>query len=335
MERTSPTKKSYENQNQHSENNRISNQTSGKLVIPSNIMVKLAYPFYHNRSLSQPYMVETIQELYNYVYSKKIIELNEELEIEAKLGRLHFRGSYVYGYESIQEIFKIPNFDSRDAHFKYDFVSGLEQSQFYSIWYFVDKEADNPKNEIKKLNPKNYNEIHYKSGKRKSALTENNIFMKEDVIKKENKVHFNIRDNGNDFRITACKEIKHEISDDDIPTLKRDKFRVSYEFGFFRLDFTIVNSTNINDCNSEISYEIEFELITPRLMECYDYFRNFVNFQYIFNRFFQNIFCFYQLTNPEYFADRFPNDRDNKFFGNIYGNYLEKNFDKRKLDMNN
>ena len=39
-------------------------------------------------------------------------------------------------------------------------------------------------------------------------MYENSLLIKEDIIIKEDKVNFNIRNFGKDFRITICKEIK-------------------------------------------------------------------------------------------------------------------------------
>jgi len=159
----------------------------------------------------------------------------------------------------------------------------------------------------------------------------NNNITNEDVIKKERKLHSNIRNNGMDFRITACIEKKTDICDNDEISLIRDKFRVSYEYQFFRIDFTIVNK---NSNSTELTFEIEIELLTQGIISQLDYFRDYRNFEYLFKRFFDNIFCIYELTKPDYYSDKL-HEKGNKFVKNIFGNYLEKNFDKSKIDLNN
>ena len=298
--------------------------------VPNSIMIKSSFNLYFNKSLIIPYLNDTIHDMYNFIYNGKE-ELLEDIEIEAKLGTFIFKGVSVLGYQYIKETFKIPIWDVKDNSNKYDFVSGLDEDKFYLIWHFVDKEAENPHSGIKKLPAKNYKEVHYKSGKRKSELIENNRVVAEETIKKEDKLHSNIRNNGLDFRITACIERKTDIFESDEETLKRDKFRVSYEYNFFRLDFTIVNSCN-NYSKSELTYEIEFEFLEKEIKKQNDYFKEFHNFEYMFKRYFQNVFCIYELCTPDYYSDKLL-ERGNKFFGNLYGNYLEKNFDKNKLNV--
>jgi len=299
--------------------------------IPSNIIVKSAFALYDYKSMKFPYLYETIQDVYNFIFQNKDTDL-DEIEIEAKLGKFHFKGSNVLGYEFIKEIFRIPIWEIKDYNYKYDFVSGLDEEIFFLIWHFIDKECDFPQSNIKRVPPKNYKDIHYKSGKRKSQSILNNNVINEDIIKKEKKIHFNIRNNGMDFRLTSCIEKKTEIFDNDEITLTRDKFRISYEYQFFRIDFTIVNTCNISHNSPELSYEIEIELLTQGIKSQYDYFKDYRNFEYLFKRYFENIFCIYELTQPDYYADKL-NERGNKFFGNIYGNYLEKNFEKSKLEQ--
>lgn len=296
--------------------------------IPSNIIIKSVYNQYEYKANMHNYMNDTIYEIYNFIFLNKDIDLNE-LEIEAKLGKFLFKGNSVLGYEYIKETFKIPAWDPRESAFKYDFLSGLDEERFFLIWHFVEKESDNPQSNIKKLQPKNYRETHYKSGKRKSQIIENNQIMHEEVIKKEKKMHFNIRNNGMDFRMTSCLENKSEINENDEISMNRDKFRISYEYQFFRIDFTIVNSFKINS-DPELNYEVELELLSEGIKNQFDYFKEYRNFEYLFKRFFENVFCLYELTQKEYFSDKLL-QKGNKFFGNVFGNYLEKNFDKNNL----
>ncbi len=160
-------------------------------------------------------------------------------------------------------------------------------------------------------------------------MIENNKIIKEDVIKKDKKKHFNIRNNGMDFRITSCLEMKTEINDSDEVSINRDKLRVSYSYQFFRVDFTIVNTFHFNSV-PELTYEIELELLAEGIKSQYEYFKDYRNFEYLFRRFFENVFCLYEITQTEYFSDKLL-EKGNKIFANICGNYLEKNFDIHNL----
>jgi len=300
--------------------------------IPSNIIIKSAFNLFEKNSQRFPYLYETIHELYNFIFQNNDIDL-DELEIEAKFGKFVFRGIGVQGYEYIKEVFRVPIWETRDQAFKYDFVSGLDEEKFFLIWNFVEKEANIPQSNIRKIPPKNYKEIHYKSGKRLSQLIENNKIIREDIIKKEKKIHFNIRNNGNDFRITSCIEKKNEIFDNDETTINRNKFRISYEYQFFRIDFTIVNSFSLTS-DPELTYEIELELLSEGIKSQYEYFKFYPNFEYLFKRFFENIFCLYELINSDYYHEKLS-QKGSKLLGNIFGNYLEKNFDEKTQDKKN
>jgi hypothetical protein len=324
--------------------------------IPTTIMIKSVYRYFEKKSLIKNFIQNTIEELYNYIYSNlnKSFDL-ENLEIEAKFGMFNFIGSHVYGYNFINETFKIPNFNKRENAYKYEFISGLSEDRFFSIWNYIEEESKNPQSEIIKQIPKNYKEVIYKSGKRHSLLYEKSSLIKEEIISKEDKVNFDIRNFGKDFRITICKEVKNEIFDNDIPVHKRDKLRVSYDFRFFSLDFTIVNSCDIDDSQNKFSYEIEFELNGKKIKEQNDYLKNFLNFQHFFQRFFQNVFCFYCIEDKEFKKEDSlslsipPNSHSNSgnikdskgnlndlhlnknIYGNLFGNYLDNNFDKNSL----
>lgn len=313
---------------QSSYNNTVNNLSNPKLAIPSNIMIKSTYMAVDSKLNNPNYFKETIVGLYEYIYKDKNMNF-DQLEIEAKFGRFIFTGPGVYAYEYINEMFKLPTFEKRDSNCRYEFKSGLDESIFFSIWSFVEKEAEK-RNDIIKCEPKYFKETHYRSGKRKSFCQGENEG-KEVVIKKEDKRHFNIRNAGKDFRITCCKEVDNYVTEEDEMSLTRDKFRVSYEFGFFRLDFTIVNSADIINGNTDFNYEIEFEFTGFKRLEFQTQFSEYTSFEYIFKRFFQNILCIYELTDTRFLAEYLNKTCENKFFGNIIGDYLEKNFDKSKF----
>jgi hypothetical protein len=231
----------------------------------------------------------------------------------------------------IKEPFRIPNFHMADRNinylYKYDFISGLDEKQFYSIWYFIDKESERSGSDIIKLEPVNIKEVHYRSGIRKGFHYKNGVEIKRELIKKEDKMHINIKDGGNDFRITSCKENEFTESDipyDDSPTTAREKFRTSYKFGYFRLDFTIV--TTYKDANSDnisgVTYELEFEFAElSHFLEAYK--NSYEDFRKIFYRFIQNISCFYIASTSEFHDSRFFKPKNK--YDSLFGDYIEKN----------
>jgi hypothetical protein len=280
-----------------------------EIKIPTNIMVKSGYPIYLKRQHN--FIKDLINEFYNYIYVKTDPNYYDSLEIEAKLGRFYFIGEYIQCMEYLKETFQIPNYDIRDKIKKYEFRSGLEEGEFYTIWYNLEKECQhNP--EIKRIEPLTIKDTSYNTGKRKSTVYKNNTIIKEETIRKEDKLHFNIRDMGNDIRFSACKEMKTDITSDDIPIGSRDKFRVSYKFRYFRLDFTIATS-------NEITYEIELEF--EDLKYVVNQFKIYEDFSYLFMRYIENVFCIYNTTSLEYFYDR-SNVRNRT--GAMFGDYLEK-----------
>lgn len=292
------------------------------IKLPSNIMMKSAYHFYQSSEAN--YFTESINELMSYIYQYDSSDWSN-IEIEAKLGFFDFKGAYVRCYQSLNDIFKLPIIDRASQHYqhyKYDFNAGVKENQFYSLWYFVDKECFFKDSEIIKLEPVNYKETHYQSGIRRSIMYQNGMAIKEDYIHKKDKRHINIRNRGNDFRITACMEEKQQgIMSDDIPLNYREKFRASYKFKYFRLDLTIVSSFKDLDSTTpkSISYEVEFEF--EELKTCFDS-NKIEDVQKVFMRFIQNIFCFYYVMSPEYYSSRFLRPR---FPGDsLYGDYIEK-----------
>jgi hypothetical protein len=294
--------------------------------VPSNIMLKSSYFLHQNKEPN--YITDTILELYNYILSVNPSEYNS-LEIEAKLGTFLFKGSCVQAFKELKETFKIPIYNKQDKsyhYFIYDFNSGLEENQFYSLWYFVNKESERSGSEIIQIEPITYKETHYKSGIRKSVVYKNNIPGKEELIQKKDKHHVNIRNNSKDFRITACKEEKqYSIPYDDVPVNYREKFRASYKFRFFRLDFTIVTAYKDLDVtsNKEMSYEVEFEFEELNTFLTRDY-KTFEDFKMVFLRFIQNVFCIYEMITPEYYYSRYAKPRFKE--DSIFGDYMEKNF---------
>jgi hypothetical protein len=291
--------------------------TNQEIKIPSNIMVKSSYLQIKARQAS--YINDIINELYNYIYVRTEPHLREHLEIEAKLGRFNFVGEYVQCMQYIRETFQVPNYENRERNTRIDFQSGLDESQFYTIWYYVDKESTIPKSEIIRLEPINYKEIHYQSQKRYQVAYRGGVKVGEETIRKDDKLHINIRDNGNDFRLTACKEMNTEITDQDVETAKRDKFRVSYKFRFFRLDFTI--ATRTVDSTIVVTYEIELEFEDfPKISQN---FQKYDDFKYILSRYIENVFCIYQTLSLDYYTEKTQN-KQRSSREPLFGDYLER-----------
>ena len=102
--------------------------------------------------------------------------------------------------------------------------------------------------------------------------------------------------------------------------MKREKFRVSYQFSFYRIDFTITNSSN----ESFLSYEIEIEINQIKeLLKNNNGKINYDEISTVLERFMQNILNLYTATTPESFS--FISSKKENKFKNQFGNYLEHN----------
>jgi hypothetical protein len=294
--------------------------------IPSNIMIKSSY--YMNQSKPANYISETISEIYYYIMKINPSEYNQ-IEIEAKLGTFDFKGSCLHGFKDIKDTFKLPLYNKSDRnynYFKYDFKPGLDEDTFMTMLYLVKEESKRKGSDILPIEPIYYKEIHYQSGIRKSTIYKNGTKVSEELILKKKKHHINIRNFGKDFRISSCLEEKQSKVDfNDVPTLFRDKFRISYKFRYFRMDFTIVTQGGEQEysSNKEAIYEVEFEF-----EELHNFlkneFKNFDDFQKMFLRFIQNIFCIFELINPESIDSHIKSMKNSHKDNSIFGNYFEK-----------
>ena len=75
----------------------------------------------------------------------------------------------------------------------------------------------------------------------------------EEIIRKENKKNINVRNRGYDFRITCSEEMPTEIDEKvDIIDNVRDKFRISYQLSYYRVDLTISKDEKSNDYGYEV-----------------------------------------------------------------------------------
>jgi hypothetical protein len=284
--------------------------------VSSNIMMKAAYVSFSSHNPKWKY--ETIIELYNYIYHKTDQSQFNLLELEIKFGCFKFGGGW-QTLQYIEDIFKLPSVRNDNSNF-INFESKLSENNFYSLIFFLDKECEkNP--EIRKIDPELYNEIIYTSGKRKSeVLNLRNKEKKTVIIKKDDKHHIQIRNSGADMRITICKEFPTDVTNEDVPDMYRDKFRMSYKFRFFRLDLTVVQSGKTlqekNSCSNNYEVEFEFDEINFRAKE----FRNFESFYRIIERYLENAFSIYESISKEFYSKFFSQSNKRE---SLFGDYIE------------
>ena len=284
--------------------------------VSSNIMMKSAYVSLVSHNPKWKY--ETIVELYNYIYVKTDQSQFNLLELEIKFGCFKFGGGW-QTLQYVEDIFKLPLVRNENTNF-INFESKLSENNFYALIFFLDKECE--KNlEIRKMDPELYNEIIYTSGKRKSEV--NNLKTKEkktNIIKKDDKHNIHLRNNGADIRITICKEFPTDVTNEDVPDLYRDKFRMSYKFRFFRLDLSVVQSGKTlqekNSCSNIYEVEFEFDEINFRAKE----FFNFESFYKIIERFLDNALSIYESISKDFYSKFFNQNNKRE---SLFGDYIE------------
>jgi hypothetical protein len=284
-------------------------------VIPSNIMLKSSYGSF--LTSTPKWKIETINELYNYIYTRTDPTDHKFLELEVKLGTYRFEGAY-RSLVIVEDIFKIPRNEGPNISF---FESKVGENDFFSIKFFIEKEMERRNSGIFPLDPELYNEMMYTSGKRKSEITNYRTRQKKTVvIKKEDKHHIQLRNCGSDLRITICKEYPKEMEDNDVVESYRDKFRMSYKFRFFRLDLTITQGgrTVMEKNSSPKSFEVEFEFdeINIRTME----FGEYDSFFKIIERFLENSFALYHTISKDYFVKFYSASNNSQ---SLFGDYIQ------------
>ena len=304
--------------------------------IPSNVIIKTNY-LYTKRMMSSHFFPIIIEKIMKYI--KDYPKNYENLEIEAKLGRFEFTGASMKNFEKINEIFVIP--DNIETHFsvnKYNFVSGVSPRNFFLIWNALEKEAKLNGANIECIKPIIYKDTIYKGNKRKSEIFQNGKLIKEEIIRKENKEHINVRNNGFDFRITCSKEMPTDIDQNEEKNVEnvREKYRISYQLSFYRVDLTLSKDKVKNEEYYEI--EIELNLLKNELVGVKQIDENKI--RAILDRFIQNIFNLYSVLMPEaivynakreeqmnYEKDsnkRLKEEEINSKFGNYFKNNLYK-----------
>ena len=260
--------------------------------IPSNVIIKTNYAFTKNL-MSQRFLPSIIDQIMQYI--KEHPRHYNNLEIEAKLGRFEFKGSAVKNFEKINEIFILPDFSHNPNHEnKFNFVAGVLPKDFYLIWAALEKESKLNGANIEYIKPIIYKDTTYSGNKRKSQEFHDGKLVKEEIIRKENKKHINVRNEGYDFRITCSEEMPTDIDEEnDKMENIREKYRISYQLSFYRVDLTLSKDKN----GEYYEIEIEMNLLKEELVRVKQI--DEAKIRVILDRFVQNIFNLYSVLMPD------------------------------------
>ena len=311
-----------------------------KEKIPSNVIIKTSY-LYTKNLLGLRYFNSIIDQIMQYIRDHPNNYGN--LEIEAKLGRFDFKGEGLKVLEKIKETFIIPESIKSTPTNKFIFNAGIPQKDFFLIWSALDKESKLNGSQIECIKPQTYkDEIYntiYKTNKRRSFIYQDGQLIKEEIIRKENKKNINVRNGGYDFRITCSEEMPTEIDkDNDTLDKERDKFRISYQLSYYRVDLTISKESNNND----YGYEVEIEL--NKLKSELDKVKKIDEYKIraILDRFIQNIMNLYSVLLPEAILNNSRHEENlnyelglNKHLSpqeieSRYGNYFKNNLQRKE-----
>ena len=311
-----------------------------KEKIPSNVIIKTSY-LYTKNLLSLRYFNSIIDQIMQYIRDHPNNYGN--LEIEAKLGRFDFKGEGLKVLEKIKETFIIPESIKSTPTNKFIFNAGIPQKDFFLIWSALDKESKLNGSQIECIKPQTYkDEIYntiYKTNKRRSFIYQDGQLIKEEIIRKENKKNINVRNGGYDFRITCSEEMPTEIDkDNDTLDKERDKFRISYQLSYYRVDLTISKESNNNDYGYEVEIELnklKSELDKVKIIDEY-------KIRAILDRFIQNIMNLYSVLLPEAILNNSRHEENlnyelglNKHLSpqeieSRYGNYFKNNLQRKE-----
>ncbi len=284
-----------------------------QIQIPNNIILKSLYtktlPL-----LSPNYINDIVENITEYILNTDPIYYRN-IEIESKLGYFEFLGEKSKVFSLINETFKLPEIKSKD--FLYNFKATISPSNFFAIWNAIERESYIKNSGIIRIEPLNIvDKINY-DGIRLSKIYKEGEFIKKEIIKKEDKVNFNVRNYGNDFRITCSKEIETDFNENESFRLTRDKFRVSYQFSFFQIDLTISKSSLEPD---NYCYEVEIEI--KNLDKLIGKNNNWkFDLKRVLVRFIENILNLYTAILPDCY--NLISQEEN--FKNCYGDYLQNN----------
>ena len=176
----------------------------------------------------------------------------------------------------------------------------------------------------------------YTGNKRKSEIYQNGILIKEEVIRKENKEHINVRNNGFDFRITCSEEMPTDIDEEkDQVENVREKYRISYQLSYYRVDLTMSKDKN----GEYYEVELEINLLKKELIGVNHI--DDLKIRAILDRFIQNIFNLYSVLLPDAIDYNAKHEEkleseigNNKHFSpeeiqNKFGNYFSNNLIKK------
>jgi len=286
------------------------------IEIPNNIILKSIYP--RTISLLSPnYINDIIEGIMDYILTTDKV-YHKNIEIESKLGQFNFISEKAKVFSYINETFRIP--DNKSNQFQYKFISGISPSNFYSIWNAIERECNIRNSGIRRIEPIVIKDTFYENGIRVSKFYKGGDLIKEETIKKENRIDFNVRNYGNDFRITCSKEIDTMCDNENSSINKRDKFRISYLFSYFEIDLTISKS---NDINERYNYEVEIEI--KNLVDLLKGQNWEFNLRTILMRFMQNIINLYTAILPDSIN---LIDNQERNFKNCYGDYLQNQVKK-------
>ena len=267
-----------------------------KEKIPSNIIIKTNYGF--TKNLMAPHFFQSIiEQIMQYI--KEYPNNYENLEIEAKLGRFEFKGDFVSNFEKINEIFIIPDKDQLvpSPKNKFNFVSGVSPRDFFLIWQALENESKLNGANIECIKPILFKDFIYTNNKRKSQIFQDGKLIKEEIIRKENKKHINVRNLGSDFRITCSEEMPTDVNEEkDNLENKRDKYRMSYQLSYYRVDLTLSKDKD----GEYYEVEIEMNLLKKELVGVKHI--DEPKIRAILDRFIQNIFNLYSVLIPDSIA---------------------------------
>ena len=264
-----------------------------KEKIPSNVIIKTNYAFTKNM-MSPHFLPLIIEQIMQYI--KEHPNNYDCLEIEAKLGRFVFEGDAVKNFRNINEIFIIPDSANLTGgkESKHTFVSGVSPRNFFLIWAALEKESKLNGANIECIKPIIYKDFIYTGNKRKSQIFQDGKLIKEEIIRKENKKHINIRNNDSDFRITCSEEMPTDIDEkNDKIENERDKYRISYQLSYYRVDLTLSK----DNAGEYYEIEIEMNLLKKELVGVKQIDEQKI--RVILDRFVQNIFNLYSVLMPD------------------------------------
>jgi hypothetical protein len=204
----------------------------------------------------QEWFDKVCEGLHRYIYGNEEAFWNE-IEIEAKLGKILFQGKYLEEFSKREDAFLINGLFKNNKDNFVGFDASVTEEQFFVLFDDLHKEFSNynpsrMKGPVKSID---YDGRGYRISKIDSNVTE--------VIKKMNKTNFDIRNSGNDLRFSIAREKR--FPDNKKITLsgyEREKYRISFKYELLVVEFTIVKTfCHKQFKNVKFEVEIEFDKI--------------------------------------------------------------------------